>query len=46
MEKLLAHPPTLEAIRAGKSLNAIKALWASEREKFDVRRANYLTYQE
>lgn len=41
---LLAHPATLEAVRAGKSLNEIKALWVAEREAFQARRAAFLLY--
>jgi uncharacterized protein YbbC (DUF1343 family)/CubicO group peptidase (beta-lactamase class C family) len=41
MARLLRHPPTLEAIRAGKSLAEIHALWTSD---FAERRAKYLLY--
>lgn len=39
MQRLLRHPPTLEAIRQGKSLAEIHALWLSD---FAERRAKYL----
>ncbi|HSP15046.1 MAG TPA: exo-beta-N-acetylmuramidase NamZ domain-containing protein [Thermoanaerobaculia bacterium] len=41
MQRLLRHPATLDAIRAGKSLEEIRALWASD---FPARRARYLLY--
>ncbi len=45
LARLLAHPPTLAAVQAGKSLDEIKALWAAEREKFSSRREEYLIYR-
>ena len=45
MARLLAHPPTLAAIAAGKSLEEIKARWAGEREKFSARREAFLLYR-
>jgi uncharacterized protein YbbC (DUF1343 family)/CubicO group peptidase (beta-lactamase class C family) len=45
MQKLLLHPPTLEAIRAAKPLDEIKALWAAEREAFRARREQFLLYK-
>ncbi|MBL9129016.1 MAG: DUF1343 domain-containing protein [Verrucomicrobiales bacterium] len=44
MATLLQHPPTLEAIRAGKSLAEIKALWSTDLAEFQSRRGNYLLY--
>jgi uncharacterized protein YbbC (DUF1343 family) len=41
MQRLLRHTATLEAIRAGKSLDEIHALWTSD---FAARRARYLLY--
>jgi Exo-beta-N-acetylmuramidase NamZ, C-terminal len=41
MQRLLRHPATLDAIRAGKSLDEIHALWAPG---FEERRAKYLLY--
>ena len=41
MRHLLRHDETLEAIRAGRSLDEIRALWAND---FEVRRAKYLIY--
>lgn len=41
---LLRHPPTLEAIRAGKSLEEIHALWKPELQAFEERRKQYLMY--
>ncbi len=45
LAKLLAHPPTLEAIRVGKSLAEVKALWTADRSIFDARRAASLIYR-
>jgi uncharacterized protein YbbC (DUF1343 family)/CubicO group peptidase (beta-lactamase class C family) len=45
LAKLLAHPPTLAAIQRGESLDAIKALWASEREPFRPKRETFLLYR-
>ena len=41
MPRLLRHPATLDAIRAGKPLGEIHALWVSD---FAERRAKYLLY--
>jgi len=41
---LLQHPPTEEAIREGKSLSEIKALWATDLGEFNARRASFLLY--
>ncbi len=41
---LLQHPPTLEAIRTGKPLLEIKALWSTDLAEFHARRANFLLY--
>ena len=38
---LLKHTPTLDAIKAGKSLEQIRALWSSD---FEERRTKYLIY--
>jgi uncharacterized protein YbbC (DUF1343 family)/CubicO group peptidase (beta-lactamase class C family) len=44
LARLLADPATLEAIRAGKSLTEIKALWAADRERFATLRERCLLY--
>ncbi|HMO65764.1 MAG TPA: DUF1343 domain-containing protein, partial [Verrucomicrobiota bacterium] len=44
MRPLLTDGPTLEAIRAGKSLAEIKALWASDLAEFRARRGGFLLY--
>ncbi len=44
VNKLLRHEPTLEAIRAGRSLAEIKALWQPEFEEFLKRRKRFLLY--
>ncbi|MGV3531753.1 MAG: exo-beta-N-acetylmuramidase NamZ domain-containing protein [Chthoniobacteraceae bacterium] len=44
LSKLLAHPATLEAVRAGKPLSEIKTLWVEEREAFRARRSAHLLY--
>jgi len=41
---LLQHPPTLEAIRAGKSLADIRRLWLADLAAFNQRRAEFLLY--
>jgi uncharacterized protein YbbC (DUF1343 family) len=41
---LLVHQPTIEAIRAGKSLAEIKQLWSKELGEFTARRSKYLVY--
>ena len=43
--KLLAHPATLAAIRAGEPLAEVQALWSAERELFRARRAAHLIYR-
>ncbi|MDQ3623698.1 MAG: DUF1343 domain-containing protein, partial [Verrucomicrobiota bacterium] len=45
MQKLLVHPPTLEGIRSGKSLESIKTIWLSGREGFRERRERFLLYR-
>jgi uncharacterized protein YbbC (DUF1343 family) len=44
-DRLLGHPPTIEAIRAGKSLAEIRALWQPDIEAFAKRRAEFLIYK-
>ncbi|MCK6501539.1 MAG: DUF1343 domain-containing protein, partial [Nitrospira sp.] len=44
VQPLLQHPPTLEALRAGKSLQEIKALWSSDLGAFHARRGPFLLY--
>ncbi len=41
---LLLHPPTLEAIKSGKTLAEIHALWQNDLDKFRAVRAKYLLY--
>ena len=41
---LLRHPATLEAIRAGKPLAEIVAMWREDEAAFAARRAKYLLY--
>jgi Uncharacterized protein conserved in bacteria len=41
---LLRDPATLEAIRAGKPLSEIVAMWREDEAAFEVRRAKYLLY--
>lgn len=45
LNKLLVHKPSLEAIREGKSLNAIKALWTADLTAFQTRREKFLLYK-
>jgi uncharacterized protein YbbC (DUF1343 family)/CubicO group peptidase (beta-lactamase class C family) len=42
---LLQHPPTLEAIKAGKTLAEIKQLWATDLDEFKKRREKFLIYK-
>lgn len=44
INRLLQHPPTLEAIRKGKSVSEIRMLWVDERNQFLQRRMKYLLY--
>jgi len=44
MAHLLLHPPTLEAIKAGKPPKEIRAGWQKELDDFEKRRAKYLIY--
>lgn len=44
-DKLLTHPATVEAIRAGQTLAEIKKQWRPELEEFLARRAKYLLYR-
>jgi uncharacterized protein YbbC (DUF1343 family)/CubicO group peptidase (beta-lactamase class C family) len=44
MRHLLLHPPTLEAIKADKPLNEIKAAWEKDLTEFLKVRASYLLY--
>ena len=45
VDRLLCHPPTLEALRQGKTLTQIKALWKTDLAKFTSRRAKHLLYE-
>lgn len=42
--RLLGHRPTLDAIKQGRSLDEIRALWATDLEAFRTRRQPYLLY--
>lgn len=44
MSRLLGHPATLDAIRAGEPLAAIKSLWAPGLAEFEDRRRPHLIY--
>ncbi len=44
LNTLLQHPATVESVRAGRSLAAIKQTWAGELEKFQKRRQPFLIY--
>jgi uncharacterized protein YbbC (DUF1343 family)/CubicO group peptidase (beta-lactamase class C family) len=44
MNHLLLHPPTMEAIKAGKPLSEIQSLWRTDLDEFQKRRARYLLY--
>lgn len=42
--RLLVHSPTIDAIRAGKSLSEVRHLWSKDSESFRKRRASFLLY--
>ncbi|MBU6401515.1 MAG: DUF1343 domain-containing protein, partial [Verrucomicrobia bacterium] len=42
--RLLVHPATIAAIKAGKSRQEIRAAWSAELENFKHRRARFLLY--
>ncbi len=44
MSHLLLHPPTMEAIKANKSLKEIHGLWQADLIEFQKRRRQYLIY--
>jgi uncharacterized protein YbbC (DUF1343 family)/CubicO group peptidase (beta-lactamase class C family) len=43
-DRLLVHPATVEAIRAGQSLDEIRGLWSGDLDAFMKRRAAFLLY--
>ena len=45
VEHLLQHEPTIGAIKAGKTLTEIKALWAGDLDEFKKRREKFLIYK-
>ena len=45
VDRLLCHPPTLEALAQGKTLTQIKALWKTDLAKFTTRREKHLLYE-
>jgi uncharacterized protein YbbC (DUF1343 family)/CubicO group peptidase (beta-lactamase class C family) len=45
VQHLLQHEPTIEAIKAGKSLAEIKQSWAGDLEDFKKRREKFLIYK-
>jgi uncharacterized protein YbbC (DUF1343 family)/CubicO group peptidase (beta-lactamase class C family) len=45
MERLLTHPATLEAIRAGRTITQIRQLWGDDLTKFEARREKFLLYR-
>ena len=44
VDRLLCHPPTIEAIRQGKTIQQIEMIWQSGLVKFKKRRAEFLLY--
>lgn len=44
VQTLLQHQPTIDAIKAGKSLAEIKQLWAADQKEFNERRRKFLIY--
>jgi len=45
VQHLLQHQPTIDAIKAGKTLAEIKQLWAADLEEFKKRREKFLIYK-
>jgi uncharacterized protein YbbC (DUF1343 family)/CubicO group peptidase (beta-lactamase class C family) len=45
MARLLGHDATLQAIKAGKTLPEIKALWSRDLEQYHARRQPFLLYK-
>jgi uncharacterized protein YbbC (DUF1343 family)/CubicO group peptidase (beta-lactamase class C family) len=45
VDRLLRHPPTIEAIRAGRSFEEIVAMWRGEIAAFEGRREKFLIYR-
>ena len=45
MERLLVHPPTFQAIRAGQALAEIQQLWTEGQTAFAARRKAHLLYE-
>jgi uncharacterized protein YbbC (DUF1343 family) len=45
VNNLLFHPPTIDALRAGRPLAEIKTAWAAELEAFSQRREAFLLYR-
>ena len=45
VQHLLRHAPTVDAIRAGKSLAEIKESWTSDLEDYKKRREKFLIYK-
>ena len=45
VQHLLRHAPTIDAIRAGKSLAEIKQIWTSDLKDFEKRREKFLIYK-
>jgi uncharacterized protein YbbC (DUF1343 family) len=45
VDRLLRHPPTIAAIRAGRGVDEIVATWKGEIAAFEARREKYLIYR-
>ncbi len=43
--QLLQHPPTIEALRSGRSVAEIRKLWQADLDAFQRRRATFLLYR-
>lgn len=46
VDRLLRHPPTIEAIEQGRTIGEIRALWQAELDAFRQRRERFLLYRE
>ncbi|MBX3213311.1 MAG: DUF1343 domain-containing protein [Labilithrix sp.] len=45
MDRMLRHPPAMDAIRAGKGLADVEATWARDLASFKARRERFLLYR-
>ncbi len=46
VDRLLRHPPTIQAIEQGKGIKEVRAMWQDDLDAFRKRRAPFLLYRE